>query len=225
MLEGLEKDIYVRVLEKVLENTPMTWCIRMCVVPKKNGSLCQTVDFRAVNNAAPRQTHPVIPPFLQAASVPGGVYKTCLGAWEGYHSTPTAKEDHHITTFITPWGQYHSKVLPHGFLMENNTYCQIYDKITTGFKDLTHCVDDALFWDKLIRENFFGTCGYLSMYSLNGITFNLKKFQFCQEEINFVGLQLTWGGMRLLEEILQSIRDFHRPVGIKGIHSFFGLVE
>ena len=167
------------------------------------------VDFRAVNNAAPRQTHPVIPPLLQVASVPGGVYNTCIDVWKGYHSIPIAEEDHHITTF----------------LMANDAYCQRYDKITTGFKDLTWCVDDALLCDKLIKENFFRTCGYLSMCSLNGITFNLKKLQFCQEEVNCVGFQLTWDGMRLSEEMLQSIRDFPRPVSIKGIHSFFGLVE
>ena len=85
---GLEKDIRLGVLERVPENTPVTWCSRMCVVVKKNGSPRWMVDFKAVNNAAPRQTHPVIPLFQQAASVPTGTYKTCLDAWEGYHSIP-----------------------------------------------------------------------------------------------------------------------------------------
>ena len=86
----------------------------------------------------------------------------CLDAWEGYDSIPIAEEDHHITTFITHWGCFQYKVLPQGFLMANNANCQRYNKITQGFKDLTRCVDDALLWDKTIRDNFFRTCGYLS---------------------------------------------------------------
>ena len=100
-MEGLEKDVCLGVLERVPENTPTTWCSRMCVVPKKNGSPHHTVNCHAVNHAAPRQTHHVVPPFLQAAGVPAGLYKTCLDDWEGYHSIPITEEDHHITTFVT----------------------------------------------------------------------------------------------------------------------------
>ena len=107
--EGLEKDVCFGFLEKVPENTAITWCSRMCVVTKKNGLPCHTVDFHAVNNAAPRQMHPVFSPFLQA----------CI-----------AEGDRHITTFITPWGKFHYKFLPQGFLMDNDVYCQWYDKIT-----------------------------------------------------------------------------------------------
>ena len=80
-MTGLEKDVHLGVLERVPENTPTTWWSRMCVVPKKNASH-HMVNFKAVNSAAARQTHPVIPPFLQVAGVSGGVYKTCLDAWK-----------------------------------------------------------------------------------------------------------------------------------------------
>ena len=86
--------------------------------------------------------------------------------------------------------------------MANDAYCQRYNKITARFKDLTYCVDDTLLWDKMIKENFFKTCMYLSTCSLNGIMFNLKKFQFWQEEVDFVGVQLTCDGMRLSQEML-----------------------
>jgi hypothetical protein len=36
--EGMKKDVCLGVLERVPENTPNTWCSRMCVVPKKNGN-------------------------------------------------------------------------------------------------------------------------------------------------------------------------------------------
>ena len=91
-------------IKRVPENTPTTWCSRMCVVVKKNGLPGRTVDFRAVNNAATRQTHPVELPFQQVSSVSSGMWKTCMDAWEGYHSIPITEEDRDVTTFITPWG-------------------------------------------------------------------------------------------------------------------------
>ena len=101
---GLDKDEHLVLIERVPENTQTTWCSRMCIVVKKNGSPRRTVDFHAVNDAAPRQTHPVEPPFQHMFSVPSGMQKICMDAWEGYHSIPIAEEDRHVTTFITPWG-------------------------------------------------------------------------------------------------------------------------
>ena len=43
-------------------------------------------------------------PFNQARSVPNGQKKTVFDAWNGYHSIPLYPDDHHYTTFITPWG-------------------------------------------------------------------------------------------------------------------------
>ena len=102
-----------------------------------------------------------------------------MNAWEGYHSIPITEEDRRVTTFITPWGRYRYKVLPQGFLTANNAYCEHYEKITRDLKNLTRCVDDALLWENTIEDNFMKTCQYLSLCAQNGITFNMKKFQFC----------------------------------------------
>ena len=73
----------------------------MVVCPKKDGHPRRTVNLKALNKSAPRQTHATESPFNQAASVPKDTYKTVLDAWEGYHSIPLAKKDQHYTTFIT----------------------------------------------------------------------------------------------------------------------------
>ena len=78
--EGLEKDIFLDFLERVPENTPTTWCSIMCVVVKKSSSPQRMVDFKSVNNAAPRETYHMVPPFQQTATVPSQLYKTCLDA-------------------------------------------------------------------------------------------------------------------------------------------------
>ena len=101
-----ELDRYVRtgVLRKVWVNGPVEWCSRMVVCAKKNGKARRMVDFKALNQAAPRQTHATEAPFILASQIPADSWKKCLDAWEGYHSVPIHPEDRKYTQFITPWG-------------------------------------------------------------------------------------------------------------------------
>ena len=52
----LERDDRIRVLEGVGQNTPTTWCSRMVVTSKADGTPCRTVDLRSRNRHSVRQT-------------------------------------------------------------------------------------------------------------------------------------------------------------------------
>ena len=112
----LERDVALGVLEKVGPNTPVTWCSRMVVTSKADGTPRRTVDLQPQNRQSVRQTHHTSTPFKLAEQIPKGTKKTVTDAWNGYHSVPLCEEDRHITTFITPWGRYRYKVAPQGFL-------------------------------------------------------------------------------------------------------------
>jgi hypothetical protein len=152
--EELDRDVRIGVLEQVPVNTADTWCSRMVVCVKKSGKARRTVDFKAVNRAAPRQTHAVEPPFRQATSIPGNTWKTTVDAWNGYHSCPIHEEDRHVTTFLTPWGRYRYRTTPQGFLSAGDGYCQRYDLITRDVKNVKRCVDDSCLWEDTIEEQF-----------------------------------------------------------------------
>ena len=102
---GLDRDVRLGVLEKVPLGTPVTWCHRMVICAKKNGSLRRTINFQPLNQHATRETHHCASPFHQARAVPGNTKKTIFDAWNGYHSVALAENDRHFTTFITPWGR------------------------------------------------------------------------------------------------------------------------
>ena len=67
--EQLDKDVRLGVLEPVPVGEPVTWCSRMIVCPKKDGTPRRTVDLKCLNKAAARQTHATESPFHQAVSV------------------------------------------------------------------------------------------------------------------------------------------------------------
>ena len=101
---GLNHDVLLGVLEPVPVGKAVTWCHCMVICAKKNGKPRQAVDIQALNLHATQETYHTHNPFHQACSVPGGTKKTVFDYWNSYHSVPIHPDDHHLTTFITPWG-------------------------------------------------------------------------------------------------------------------------
>ena len=197
----------------------------MVVCAKKYGRPRRTVDLKALNKVSVRQTHSVKAPFHQATSVPADTWRTCLDAWNGFHSIPLKLEDRHMTTFITPWGRYRYKCLPQGFLAAGDGYTARYDLITRNFEDYERCIDDTVLWSDTIEGCLMQTCKYLSLCSGAGVLFSKKKFQFCSKKVEFLGFQLDGDTFKPTSSFLEAIRDFPTPTDVTGIRSWFGLVE
>ena len=223
--QELERDVRIGVLERVLIGEPTDWCSPMVICPKTNGDPRRTVDLKALNKVAVRQTHPAESPFHQALAVPQQTIKTVLDAWQGYHSVPIAEEDRHYTTFLTPWGRFRYRTCPQGFLASGDAFNARYDQIISDFKDKTKCIDDTLLWSENLEQSFFRTCEYLTLCSNAGIVFNLKKFQFGQQEVDFLGFRITMDSIKPNPEYLEAITNFPRPRDVTGIRSWFGLVQ
>ena len=116
---GLDHNVSLGVLEPMPVGELVTWCHRMVVCAKTNGKPHHTVDFQALNRHATHETHHTKSPFHQARLVPHNTKKTVFDCWNGYHSIPLHKDDYHLTTFITPWGdtatkQHHMATLHQG---------------------------------------------------------------------------------------------------------------
>ncbi len=221
----LERDVALGVLEKVGPNVPVTWCSRMVVTAKADGTPRRTVDLQALNRQSVRQTHHTSTPFKLAEQIPQGKKKTVTDAWNGYHSVPLCEEDRHLTTFITPWGRYRYKVAPQGFLASGDGYTQRFDSIIADFEDKVKCVDDTCMWSDSIEESFFQACRWLDLCARHGITLVPKKFQFAQDNVDFAGLVVTLLKIKPCKKFLDSILQFPTPKDISGARAWFGLVN
>ena len=221
----IERDIKLGVLERVPQNTPVTWCSRMHVVAKKSGEPRRTVDFRPVNAASRRQTHYVEPPFAQARGVPPRTWRFTSDAWNGYHSVPLDPRDRHITTFITPWGRLWYTGGPQGHVVMGDAFNAWYDSVIRDLPRKKKCVDDVSGWADTLDQLFWDTVDFLEVTGNHGIIQNPEKFCWGRRELEFVGFWLTEDGIRPTDETCQAIREFPWPTDITGIRSWFGLIE
>ena len=197
----------------------------MIITPKHDGTPRRVVDFQAVNDHCPRQTHHTQSPWQIASSVPPNTVKTTLDAWHGYHSVPIHPQDRHITTFITKEGRFQYRTTPQGLLSAGDGYTQRFDEFVGSFPNHLKCVDDSIIWGEDIASNFFATCSFLDKCSAAGIVFNQHKFVFAREEVDFLGFCIGTQGIKPTADFIQNISSFPSPQSITDVRSWFGCVQ
>lgn len=221
----LERDVDLGVIERVPYGEPVTWCHRMVVTRKHDGTPRRTVDLSPLNKFCKRETFAAESPFHLARKVPGNTWKTVTDAWNGYHSVPLRDSDRHLTTFITPFGRFRYKRAPQGFVSSGDGYNRRFDAILAEFTQKERCVDDTIHYDTDLEQHWWRTIDFLRTVGAAGIVLNPSKFQFCQKSVEFAGFRVGESSIKPLPKYLDAIRDFPTPKSITDIRSWFGLVN
>ena len=223
--QDLDRDVALGVIEPVPLNTPVTWCARMVIVAKHDGTPRRTVDLQGLNRASVRQTFHTRTPFMLATDVPAGTVKSVLDVWNSFHSVPVREEDRDKLTFLTPWGRYRYCVAPQGYLASGDGYTQRFADIARDITNKRTIIDDTVIWSDNVEDNFRQVCQLLEVCSKAGLIFNSDKFQFGKDTVDFAGLEITSYGVRPSKKFLDAIMAFPRPENISEVRSFFGMVN
>jgi hypothetical protein len=223
--DDLIRDEALGVIQKVPYGVPVTWCHRMVVTRKADGSPRRTVDLSPLNRFCRRESHYSESPFILARRVPGSTWKTVSDAWNGYHSVPLRESDRHLTTFITPFGRYQYTRAPQGYLSSGDGYNRRFESILSDFQRKERCVDDTVFYDDDLESHWWRTIDFLSLVGSAGIVLNSNKFQFSQRSVDFAGFRISNDKIEPLPKYLDAIRSFPTPKGITDVRSWFGLTN
>ena len=151
--KDLNRDVALGVLERVPHGEPTSWCFRMVLDRKHDGTPRRTVDLSPLNKFCQREAHASKSPFQLARSVPPNSHKTVFDLWNGYHTVPIREEDRHFTTFTTPWGLFRYKRAPQGYLSSGDGFNRRLDDITAEVVRMERCVDDSLIHDASMEEH------------------------------------------------------------------------
>ena len=82
------RDIDLGVIERVPKNEEVTWCHRMVVSRKHDGSPRRTVDTSRMNKYCRHDAYATESPFHVVRRILSGTWKTVVDGWNGYHSIP-----------------------------------------------------------------------------------------------------------------------------------------
>ena len=221
----LDRDVRRGILKPVDVNTPVVWCAPMVITLKPDGTIRRTIDYQHLNSQCLRQTHYTDSPFCLASQIPPNTKKTVIDAVDGFHSVEVDEESQPLLIFITEWGRYQPLRLPQGYFASGDAYTHRMENITEHAERKLKIIDDTLLHDESIENSFFNTWDYLTLCANNGIVANQKKFQFCQDTVEFAGLTITPSRITPSEKLLSAIRDFPTPTDLTGARSWFGLIN
>ena len=78
-----------------------------------------------------------------------------LDAFQGYHQIPLALDDQEKTTFVTPIGNYHYKIMPFGLKNAESTYRRMMTRMFESLlgKNIEIYIDDMVVKSKVISEH------------------------------------------------------------------------
>ncbi|KAL9972701.1 hypothetical protein ACROYT_G019061 [Oculina patagonica] len=223
--EDLLRDEALGVIERVPYGEPVTWCHRMVITRKHDGSPRRTVDLSPLNKFCKRETFATETPFHLARRIPKDTWKTVTDAWNGYHSVPLRQSDRHLTTFITPFGRWRYTRAPQGFLSSGDGYNRRFDAVLSTFERKERCVDDTIHYDSDLEQHWWRTIDFLTRVGQAGIVLNPDKFQFAERSVDFAGFRVSDSTIEPLPKYLDAIRDFPSPTTTTDIRSWFGLVN
>ncbi len=223
--DDLLRDEALGVIERVPYGEPVTWCHRMVITRKHDGSPRRTVDLSPLNKFCKRETFATESPFHLARRIPKNTWKTVTDAWNGYHSVPLRESDRHLTTFITPFGRWRYTRAPQGFLSSGDGYNRRFDAVLASFVRHERCVDDTVHYDSDLEQHWWRTIDFLTCLGQAGIVLNPDKFQFAEKTVDFAGFRVSDSSIEPLPKYLDAIRDFPTPTSTTDIRSWFGLVN
>lgn len=223
--DDLLRDEALGVVERVPYGEPVTWCHRMVVTRKHDGSHRRTVDLSPLNKFCQRETFATDSPFQLARRIPKDMWKTVTDAWNGYHSVPLRQADRHLTAFITPFGRWRYTRAPQGLLSSGDGYNRRFDAILSQFERKERCVDDTVHYDTDLEQHWWMTIDFLTQVGKSGIVLNPDKFQFAKRSVSFAGFRVSETTIEPLPKFLDAIRDFTSPKSTTDIRSWFGLVN
>ena len=223
--QAIDKDVESGILLKVPFNEPTTWCSRMVVVKKKDGSPRRTVDYQKLNNQCIREPVYCASPFHTARKIPQNTWKSVFDAVDGYHSVEIDESSSKLTTFITPWGRYRYLRFPQGHCAAGDAFNGRVQAILQHVPRLVRIVDDMCIYDESIQDMFWHAWELLVTCAENGIVINESKFQFCKKTVDFAGLTVTTESVQPSAKTLAAIQNFPPPTDLTKARAFFGLVN
>ncbi|GFW16524.1 hypothetical protein TNCV_2351481 [Trichonephila clavipes] len=184
------------------------------------------IDYRKLNKKIVKDRYPL--PIIEEVldKLGNGKIFTTLDLKNAFFHVDVDEASRKYTAFVTETGQYEFLKVPFGLSISSN-YFQRY--INYVFRELLRDGTLIIYLDDIIipatdeKEAYKKLARVLETASRYGIELNLKKCQFLQGKINFLGHVIQNGIIQPSVEKTVSVCNFPEPKNAKDVQSFLGL--
>ena len=196
-------------------------------VKKGDGSLRLCVDYRGLNEITIKNRYPL--PLIQEtlARLQKARWYTKLDMRGAYNLLRIAEGEEWKTAFRTRYGHFEYAVMPFGLTNAPASFQHFVNDVLRKFLDRTGTafLDDVLVYSDSLEENIQHTGEILEALDSAGLHLKPEKCRFHVQEVDYLGLVITPGGIRMQPSMVATIQKWESPTSLKGVQEFLGFAN
>ena len=205
-------------------NSP--WASPVVMVKKKDGSLRFCVNFRQLNVATIKGTHPLprIDDLLDALH--GARWFSTFDLKSGYWQVPIQESDKEKTAFRTSSGQlYEFNQVPFGLCNAPATFSHLMDSGLSGlhWETCLFYLDDIIVFSSTWEEHLTRLRQVFERLRHADLKLGAEKCTFAAKEVSYLGHRVMEEGLLPDSALLAAIREIPPPKTATEVRSFLGL--
>ena len=148
-----------------------------------------------------------------------------LDAFQGYHQIPLDLDDQEKTTFVTPIGNYHYKVMPFGLKNVGSTYQRMMTRMFELLlgKNIEIYIDDMVVKSKMVSEHLGDLRVIFEVFRNYKLRLNASKCSFGVGSGKFLGYMVTHKGIEVNPDQIKAINNLRSPRNPKEVQKLTGM--
>jgi hypothetical protein len=193
---------------------------------KRDGGFRLVVDYRKVNSKIVFDSYPM-PTIVQALDQFGGAAVfSVLDLNSAYYQIPLSEKSRRVTAFCTPFGLFDFNKLPMGISVGCQGLSRVVDELFADLKGrfVFNFVDDLVVYSLSVEEHRMHVREVLRRLQRAGFTLNPDKAVFGATEIKYLGHLISTRGVKPLPDRVLAIQQYPRPVNLRSLRRFMGMV-
>ena len=142
-----------------------------------------------------------------------------LDVFYGYHQIPLALTDQGKTTFRTPLGNYHYRVMPFGLKNARSTYQRMVTRMFEAQlgRNMKAYIDNIVIKSKVAFEHIQNLEETFSVLRKHQLRLNASKCSFRVSSGKFLSFMITHHGIEVNPDQIKAINDLHPPQNPKEV--------
>ncbi|KAK7605146.1 hypothetical protein V9T40_007004 [Parthenolecanium corni] len=130
------------------------------------------------------------------------------------------KEDIKKTAVITPFGLFESIKMPNGLKTAAQTFQRFIDNLLRGLDFVYAYIDDICVFSDCEEQHEHPLRQLLARLDEAGLTINVAKCEYSKSEVDFLGYNISQGGIAPKIKKVQAILDYPPPKDMHGLRRF-----
>jgi hypothetical protein len=211
--------------KEIIRPSNSPWNAPLVVIPKKNGDVRITVDYRKLNSVTKRPVFPIPDTQHLLDTLSGSVYFTTLDFSSGYYNVPMKADDIEKTAFSTKQNHWEFVRMPMGLSTAPFTFQKLMHKIFSkeNWQTCLIYLDDLCVFSRSLDEQVARLRTIFERIRDAGMKLSPDKCSFLKQEVSYLGYKITKDGTMTDNSKIEKIVDWPTPKTLEDLRSWLGL--